>query len=344
MLGGNPDWEFRDSLLEIHHANGSFLRIGGLDDKERVDKILGTEYAHVFFNECTQNSWETTTTVLSRLSSNKVPIRKGLFDCNPKSMRHDMYKVGVKHVDPATEKPLLDAAVWARMHWTPYDNPHLVPDALLTLEAFTGVKRRRLLNGEWCSNDGAVYEEFDEDLHVIEEMPSGWQGWQFVRGVDFGYTNPFVRLCGAVDNDGRLYIFREHYKSKLIVRDHAAIINADDRESIEWTVADHDAEDRATLHAEGIYTVPADKAILPGINAVKARLRPAGDGKARLFFLKPCVNSISEMIGYAWPQSVEGRSEKEAPLKENDHCPDVVRYMVAKLDGLSGGWGPSGTA
>jgi phage terminase large subunit len=165
-----------------------------------------------------------------------------------------------------------------------------------------------------------------------------------VRGIDFGYTNPFVRLCGAVDPDGRIYIFREHYKSKVIVRDHAVLINAEDTESFDFTVADHDAEDRATLHDAGIYTTAAEKSILPGINAVKERLKVAADGRPRLLFLRPCVNSISEMIGYSWPPSMEGRNEKEVPVKENDHCPDVVRYIVAGLDGLSGGWGPSGTA
>jgi PBSX family phage terminase large subunit len=335
-----------DSDMLIECPGGSLIRVDGLDDKDRVDRILGDEYGIEFFNEATQLSWGTVRTVLTRLSQSVpgLPVRKAIFDCNPKSTRHWLYRVGVMRQDPDNGQPLKDAETWARMSFSPYDNPFLEKDYLETLDALTGVQRRRMLLGEWCDNEGAVYDEFDESIHVIDEMPHGWQRWQFIRGVDFGYTNPFVRLCGAVDNDGRLYIFREHYQSKMIVRDHAALINEQDREAYDWTIADHDAEDRATLHAEGIYTLPAEKGILPGINAVKARLRPAGDGLPRLFFLKPCVNSISEMIGYAWPQSVEGRSEKEAPVKENDHCPDVVRYMVAKLDGLGTSWGPSGAA
>src|SRR5262245_66291567 len=34
--------------------NGSQLWLGGLDDKERTDKILGNEFATVMLNECSQ--------------------------------------------------------------------------------------------------------------------------------------------------------------------------------------------------------------------------------------------------------------------------------------------------
>lgn len=343
LLRNRPEWEFRDSLLEIHHRNGSFLRIGGLDDKERVDKILGTEYAHILFNESTQLSFETVTTVLSRLASNTVPVRKALFDCNPKNQRHWLYRVGVQHIDPDSGEPLRDADTWARMHWTPYDNPHLPPDALATLEAMTGVQRRRLLDGEWCEAAGAVYDEFDEDVHVIDAMPAGWQSWQIVRGIDFGYTNPFVCLWGAIDPDGRLYIFSEHYQSRVIVRDHAAVIRSRWEDRVVATVSDHDAEDRATLHAEGIETMPAHKDVLPGINAVKARMRVAGDGRPRLFIVRgACPSTIAEMYDYAWAAPTDGKNAKEEPSKDCDHAMDALRYIVAYLDGLSGGWGPSG--
>jgi phage terminase large subunit len=343
LLQGRPEWEFKDGDLEVHHRNGSFIRIGGLDDKERSDKVLGTEYAHIFFNEATQLTHETVTTVLTRLASNAVPVRKAIFDCNPKSQRHWLYRVGVQHVNPETGEPLADADAWARMHWTPYDNPHLAADYLATLESMTGVQRRRMLDGEWCEAAGAVYEEFDEDVHVIDAMPSGWESWRMVRGIDFGFTNPFVCIWGAVDDDGRLYICGEHYKSKMIVRDHAAVIRERWDDRVDWTVSDHDAEDRATLHAEGIVTTSAHKDVLPGINAVKARLRVAGDGRPRLFFLRgACPATIAEMYDYAWAPESDGKNSKEEPVKDRDHAMDALRYIIAHMDGLGGGWGPSG--
>lgn len=341
LLGRRPEWRFRDSDLEIHHANGSFLRIGGLDDKDRVDKILGTEYAHVFFNEASQLTWPTVTTVLTRLAHAGVPVRKAIFDCNPKNQRHWLYKVGVQHVDPDTGLPLTDAEAWARQHWTPYDNPHLPPDALATLEALSGVQRRRMLNGEWCEAEGAVYEEFDEDVHVHHgPLPAGFEHWPTVRGVDFGYTNPFVCLWGALDNDRRLWITAERYARQVIVRDHAAAIVAAGGDPL-WTVADHDAEDRATLHAAGIPTVAAKKDVETGVQAVKRRLTVQADGKPRLIIHESCKELIGEFYDYAWEPAKDNRNAKEVPVKDRDHAMDALRYMVMQLDGASGCPGPA---
>ena len=344
IIDGRRGFKFKDSDMEIECPNGGLIRVDGLDDADRVGSILGDEFGLIFLNECKQLTWMTVGMVLSRLTQNVPGLikRLAILDTNPGSTRSWPYKVGVMHVDPDNGQPLRDADAWARQSFSPYDNPHLPPDALATLEALTGTQRRRLLDGIWCDNEGAVYDDFDEDIHVIEEMPAGWEHWRYVRGVDFGYTNPFVRLCAAIDPDGRLYFYRERYKVKTIVSDHAKIILAEDSERIDWTVADHDAEDRATLHNAGVPTIAARKDITRGIGLVKARLRVAGDGKPRMFFLKECKNTIDEMIGYSWPPSIEGRSEKEVPVKENDHCPDVVRYIVAQLDMAMTGGGPSG--
>jgi predicted transcriptional regulator len=39
--------------------------------------------------------------------------------------------------------------------------------------------------------------------------------------VDFGYTNPFVMQWWAEDPDGRLYLYREIYRTRRLVEDHA---------------------------------------------------------------------------------------------------------------------------
>ena len=105
--------------------------------------------------------------------------------------------------------------------------------------------------------------------------------------IDFGYSNPFVCLWIAIDDDGRMYVYREIYHTRRTVKVHAAQINRlSEGERYEFTVADHDAEDRAALLENGIATIAANKAIRPGIEAVQERLKVAGDGKPRLFVLR----------------------------------------------------------
>jgi phage terminase large subunit len=332
ILMGRREWRFRDSDLEIHHRNGSVLRCGGLDDKDRVDKVLGTEYDHIFFNEATQLTWPTVTTVLTRLARSTVPIRKAIFDCNPKNQRHWLYKAGVLQVDPDTGMALSDAALWRRQHWTPYDNPHLPADALATLESLSGVQRRRMLDGQWCEAEGAVYEEFDEDIHVWRgPLPAGHESWRKVRGIDFGYTNPFVCLWGLVDPDGCLWIVRERYVRQVIVQEHAAAIKLVPGAYL-WTVADHDAEDRATLHAAGIPTCAAKKDIDFGLKAVRARLKVQPNGKPRLMVHESCREVIGEFYDYTWEPGKDTRNAKEVPQKVRDHAMDTIRYIVMRLD------------
>ena len=332
LVGRRRDIRFHDGDMELRFRNGSIIRVDGLDTKERVDKILGTEYDHIFFNEASQMTWETVTTVLTRLARGVVPVRKAIFDCNPKSQRHWLYKAGVLRQDPTTGAPLKDAATWARQSWTPYDNPHLPADALATLEALTGSQRRRMLLGEWCDAEGAVYSEFNEDHHVLRgPLPSWVATARKLRGIDFGYTNPFVCLWGAIGPDGQLLIYRERYRAMQTVRIHAAAILAAERADC-VTVADHDAEDRATLHECGIQTIAAKKDIRRGIAAVKDRLRVQANGRTRFQIHEECRESIAEFYDYCWPPGADGKNEKEIPVDDRNHSMDTVRYMVMHLD------------
>ena len=48
--------------------NGSRIFFGGLNDKDRVDKILGNEYSSIYLNECSLIAWDTVGKMISRLA------------------------------------------------------------------------------------------------------------------------------------------------------------------------------------------------------------------------------------------------------------------------------------
>lgn len=326
-----------EQSLELRLPNGSMIRVAGLDDAERVDKILGDEYLHIFVNEATQISYATLTKVMTRLSQN-IPgaVRKLVLDCNPKGPRHWLHQLGVRHLvpsaDPAKAEPLPDADAWCRLSWTPYDNPYLPADTIRTLEALPGVMRRRMLLGEWCNNEGAVYEGFDPDFNCFDELPEHSSHWRRIRSIDFGFTNPFCCLWGAVDADGRLWIYRELYERGRRADELAPRILEAEEGSF-TTVADpEDAAGRATLAAAGIETVPAEKQVVPGVQAVQRRLADAGDGRPRLYIARRCANLLNEIYDYRWEEPAQGREAKEEPHKENDHAMDAMRYMVMEAD------------
>jgi phage terminase large subunit len=94
----------------------------------------------------------------------------------------------------------------------------------------------------------------------------------------------------------------------------------------------------------GLYTTAAKKTISDGIQAVASRLKPAGDGKPRLYFLRDSLverdRDLSarklptcfeeEIDSYVWKETPAGI--KEEPAKENDHAQDACRYMTAYFD------------
>ena len=42
----------------VKFQNGAEIWFGGLDDKERTEKILGMEFASIYLNESSQISWQ----------------------------------------------------------------------------------------------------------------------------------------------------------------------------------------------------------------------------------------------------------------------------------------------
>src|SRR5690606_28565016 len=116
---------------------------------------------------------------------------------------------------------------------------------------------------------------------------------------------------------------------------------------IEATIADHDAEDRATLCEHGIDTIAADKREKPGIDAVIERLKVQPDGKPRLVIARDATihghgalsevrrptSTEKEFPGYVWPATKADRAADEHPVKTDDHGMDTMRYIVMYADG-----------
>lgn len=326
------------------YPNGSRIVCGGLDNP---GKVLSAEYDFIYVNQAEElslNDWEI---VMSRATGRaaNAPYTQVMGDCNPGPPTH-----WILH-----RKSLM---LFEQRH---EHNPTLFNQetgeiteqgvkTLSILDSLTGVRKKRLRHGLWVSAEGQVYDTFDPDVHVIEPfvIPASWKRY---RSVDFGFTNPFSCSWWAEDHDGRLYLYRQIYMTQRTVKAHAGQINRlSEGETIVFTVADHDAEDRATLHENGIPTIAAIKDISRGIQAVQERLRVQADGKPRLFLFRNAlveadptlyreypgdlypVNTEQEFTSYVWPEGADGKSKKETPVDAYNHGLDELRYMVMARD------------
>ena len=96
---------FNQADLVATLPNGSQIVLAGLDDKERVEKILGTEYATLYFNEASQIPWSSIETARTRLAQNSGLKLKTYYDCNPPSKLHWSYQLFRTKLKPNTREP-----------------------------------------------------------------------------------------------------------------------------------------------------------------------------------------------------------------------------------------------
>lgn len=156
---------------------GSEVWFGGLDDKERVEKILGKEFATVYVNEASQVPWETIPTLRTRLSqactkSDGRPLAlKGYYDLNPVGRSHWTYREFVEGVRPENGVPL-EPGSRAYVVLNPADNPHLPAAYFAELDGLPDKARQRFRDGKYLSEaPGALWSTSDRTAADGRNMP-----------------------------------------------------------------------------------------------------------------------------------------------------------------------------
>jgi len=179
----------------------------------------------------------------------------------------------------------------------------------------------------FLSARGRVYPNFDEQ-NIIEKQNITFK--RKLAGVDWGTRNPFVIVVGGEDYDGRIVIIEEVYKVGLSEPDFIREAQAIQRKHPEieaWYCDPSGAGHIQSFQNVGINAYPADNSVIDGINEVEKSLRCDFTGTPGLVVFNTCVNTIREMKAYRFGKDIGG-VRREVPEKQNDHCPDAIRYLV----------------
>lgn len=175
--------------------NMSQIWFGGLDDKERTEKILGQEYATMYLNECSQINKESRDMAMTRLAQ-LAPLSDGsgylkpraFYDCNPTNKMHWSYRMFIQRIDPDTKLPLPSPEDYVFCKMNPEDNAeNLSSQYLDTLNALSPRLRKRFLLGEFAdATPNALFT--DECIDT----------WRVIDGT----IPDMVRIVVAVDPSG----------------------------------------------------------------------------------------------------------------------------------------------
>jgi len=175
--------------------NGSQLWFGGLDDAERAEKILGMEFATIYFNECSQIPYESRNVAITRLAqsvdqeisgSDGRPLKPRIYyDENPPSKGHWTYRLFIQKVDPETRQPVRNVDDYVSFKLNPSDNAeNIAGDYLDTLQSMSARLRKRFLDGEFGDETpgGLFHDEIIETWRVTDGIVP--QMVRVVVGVD----------------------------------------------------------------------------------------------------------------------------------------------------------------
>ena len=198
--------------------NGSEIWFIGVDQKERSDKILGSEYATVYFNESSELPYDSVLTVLSRLAQKTALRVRAYYDLNPGGTAHWTYRLFFEHKDPVSRLPLSDPENYASLYINPVHNiANIDPDYIQSMESWPAKKRKRFLDGQYVAEiDNALWTlDLIERQRILPDRmpplrriliavdPSGCAGQEDYRSDEIGISVGGIGVdnCGYVIGD-----------------------------------------------------------------------------------------------------------------------------------------------
>ncbi len=211
-----PTAKYKENKTDwfVQFDNGSQIWIGGTDDKERVEKILGSEWDTIFLNEISQQSYDVYETFKTRLNPKSGVKPLFLLDQNPPSMNHWSYKRFHLEINPENSQPLseIDKKRQCYYKMNPADNiDNLSESYIETLESMSESKKRRYLWGDY--GDDSEYALWKREWIIsnrVKEAPENMQ--RILIAVDPAVTGKETSDDTGIVPVGKAMIGKdEHY-------------------------------------------------------------------------------------------------------------------------------------
>lgn len=361
---------------EIRFWNGAKIYLCHCKDEKDRFKYQGAEIHVLLIDELTHF-----TDKIYRFLRNRVrmvgitvpPQYKDSFPriicgANPGGIGHQFVKMTfIESVEPMKVNRVADSEGGMLRQYIPArleDNPSMAANdpgyemRLMGLGSEALVRAMRY--GDWDIIDGAFFDNFRRDRHVIKPFAIP-ESWMKFRAGDWGSAKPFAfgwfavatettTISGVTIPRGALVMYREWYgvhvdKDRMFVPDKGMKLTA---EQVGRGVKERDRDDKIAygvldpaafsedggpsiaerMANEGAYFNRADNArvsqrgAMGGWDQLRARLNGDEDGYAMLFFFDTCIHTVRTLPAL---QHDEDRPE-DLDTTAEDHAADMVRY------------------
>lgn len=361
--------KYTASAHEMRFVNGSVAHFCHLSNEgDGLLKYQGAEIHWLYFDELTHFTKPMYDYLRTRLRAER---RLGITPCvraasNPGGPGHawvkarfvDSTNAGAQVREIPVRSEVLGRVQTRRVEYIPAtvkENPHLTRDYVIELEQKPRALRDALLLGKWDAFDGQAFPEFTDDArhygdglytHVIApfEIPLHWPRYV---SFDHGYTRPFSFGVWAVDEEGRVYRYKELYgcvpgEANVGVQQTpgeiasrlAELMEPEFREGLRVTgIADPAIWDRSRgMSVEeqirqvfsGVIFRKGDNTRLPGKMQLHERLKFGEDAKPMLYVFSNCRDFIRTIPSLVY----DARRPEDIDTAGEDHIYDETRYFL----------------
>ena len=323
-------------------VNGSLIDFGYCDSEKDVYQYQSAEYDVIRFDELTHFTEQMYIYLMSRL--------RGAYDV-PRAMKSSTNPGGIGHtwvksrfIDIGEPRKIYKVGETTRLFIpaTVFENKALMkndPQYVKRLENLSEKDRRQLLLGDWDTNEGQYFSEWRRELHVCEpfEIPKEWKRYFC---MDYGLD----MLAGywiAVDPFDNAFVYREVYKSGLIISEAAkAILEAQRNDVPETYIAPPDMWNRRQDTGKSVAEIFFEKDIplykasndrVQGWYNLKEWLHPMldefGDIKPKLKIFANCTEVIRTLPALCFDK--HNPNDVGDEVHEYTHAADALRYWAA---------------
>ena len=327
--------------------NGSIVEFGNCDTENDVYKYQSAEYDVMRFDELTHFTEYQYTYLISRVRGTNGYPKQVKSSTNPGGVGHTWVKE--RFIDPVPPLMAYSTDGGERIFI-----PSLVDDNVFLMQSDPEYKKRlknlsendqkALLYGDWDLDEGAYFDEFRKEVHVIKPHKLPDEN-RLYMSLDYG-LDMLACYWYSVDSLGYVTVYRELYRSGLIIDDAARAILAamppEEHQKITAIFAPRDLWNRRQETGKsveqrfadmGLYLDKVSNSREAGWYEVKRYLRPQsdefGDITPKLRIFDTCRNLIRCLPAVRHDERKPNDVATEP--HELTHAPDALRYFC---DGL----------
>lgn len=312
----------KDIKLDQHknfelYGNIIMVRHGMTSDAWKT--VRGFSCRGVLLNEGTALHDRFIKELISRCSLEGARI---YIDTNPENPSHT---VKVDYIDKAGQRLENGKLNIEEINFRLEDNTFLDKEYIQSIKLSTpsGMFTLRDIEGKWVNAQGVIYQDFDESINVVDEIPQDENIIEYIGGIDWGFEHfGSMGVCAYTDK-GNYYLVEETTEQHRYVEEYWLPKAEYYQNKYKGLIffADSARPEFVNLFIDNnIEIFNANKSVVPGIETVASLFK-----KRKLFILRSASKrALFEISNYVWADKIG----KEEPVKKDDDFLDMLRYII----------------